>query len=85
MPTYDYACAGCGPFEALRPMARRDEATACPGCGQDADRLFGAVAAQVGAAGTGAARHRLITRQERALADGAYRRMRHPMSCGCCR
>ncbi|WP_412179895.1 FmdB family zinc ribbon protein, partial [Variovorax paradoxus] len=30
MPTYDYDCARCGGFEALRPSALRDEPAACP-------------------------------------------------------
>jgi len=85
MPTYDYTCAGCGPFEALRPMADRDRAAACPRCGQGATRRLAAGPAQIGAGGVGEARRRLIGRQNRALADGSYPRMRHPLSCGCCR
>lgn len=85
MPTYDYACAGCGAFEALRPMAERDRAAPCPGCGGLAARVLGGAARAAVTDGTVAARHRLIGRHERALADGAYRRMRHPMACSCCR
>ena len=36
MPTYDYRCDDCGDFAVMRPMARRDEAARCPGCGASA-------------------------------------------------
>ena len=85
MPTYDYACTGCGPFEALRRIADRDGVTPCPRCGRQAARMLGAAVGSVGAGGTGEARRLLIGRHERALADGQYRRMRHALSCGCCR
>ena len=39
MPTYDYACADCGAFEAVRRIAERDAACACPACGASARRL----------------------------------------------
>ena len=28
MPTYEYACASCGSFDALRPMGQRDQPVA---------------------------------------------------------
>jgi len=40
MPTYEYRCPGCGEFDALRPMAERDEACACPGCGSPSPRVL---------------------------------------------
>ncbi|MCO5340931.1 zinc ribbon domain-containing protein, partial [Delftia tsuruhatensis] len=40
MPTYDYECAQCGGFEALRPLRLRDEPAACPGCGTAAARVL---------------------------------------------
>jgi len=43
VPTYSYRCAACGPFDLVRPMAARDEAT-CPRCDGPGDRTFGAPA-----------------------------------------
>lgn len=81
MPTYEYACTGCGTFEFLRPIAERDRDTACPGCGAPAARVVVGGAHLVR---TDAATRRLIGSHERAAADGSYRRMRHPAACGCC-
>lgn len=81
MPTYDYACGACGSFEALRPIARRDEPARCPGCGAVAARsAVGAARLAVLDAGL----RRLIDGQERA-AGGPARASAHPLSCGCCR
>ena len=40
MPTYDYACADCGEFDALRSLADRNEPCACPWCGTASRRVF---------------------------------------------
>ncbi len=40
MPTYDYRCEACGPFSAVRPMARSAEPAPCPACGTGAARAF---------------------------------------------
>ena len=40
MPTYDYLCAACGSFTALRPMADYAEPQDCPGCGQSSRRAM---------------------------------------------
>jgi putative FmdB family regulatory protein len=45
MPTYEYGCRSCGPFDALRPMAERDVPASCPACGAPSPRgLFSAPA-----------------------------------------
>ncbi len=44
MPTYSFRCAGCGPFDLVRPMAAAHEQAPCPGCGQPGARSFGAPA-----------------------------------------
>ncbi len=44
MPTYGYACATCGPFEVIRPMAAAGAPAECPGCGGMGRRLFAAPA-----------------------------------------
>jgi len=40
MPTYDYDCKSCGPFDALRQMNKRDQALECPDCGALSARIF---------------------------------------------
>ncbi len=40
MPVYDYACAACGPFTVLRPMAQFQDPHDCPGCGAASGRAF---------------------------------------------
>lgn len=87
MPTYDYACSGCGPFDALRRIVERDQPAACPDCGAAAPRI--AVSAPQLALLDGATRSALATNERsrheprRSGADG-YPRLRHPSGCGCC-
>lgn len=93
MPTYEYDCPACGPFDALRPIARRDEAVACPDCGQGAPRVLLTAPALAGTGGSQAvAARRAAGRNERAAHaphstrdEGGYRRLAHPAGCGCCR
>lgn len=73
MPTYDYACARCGTFAAMRPIAERDRATNCPRCGEAATRLV--ASPHVGG---------MQSLHERETSDGRYARMRHAAGCGCC-
>lgn len=42
MPFYDYECADCGPFTAMRPIAAFAEPAPCPDCGSAAPRLMAA-------------------------------------------
>lgn len=87
MPTYDYACAVCGSFDAIRSIARRDEPADCPGCGQAAPRVLSAPPqlARLDAGVRGA--HETNERARHApksTRDGSYGRLRHPAGCGCC-
>ena len=40
MPTYTFNCAGCGPFDLVRPMAEAGTPGTCPACGASARRVF---------------------------------------------
>lgn len=40
MAVYDYQCADCGPFTAIRPMALSAAGCDCPACGKPAERAF---------------------------------------------
>ncbi len=38
MVLYEFICAGCGPFDAWRPVT--SPAATCPSCGRDARRRY---------------------------------------------
>ena len=80
MPVYDYACAGCGPFAALRPMAAYADPHACPDCGLDAPR---ALLTAPALAGMDASRRRFHATNERS-SNEPTRSSAHPSGCGCC-
>jgi putative FmdB family regulatory protein len=85
MPIYDYACASCGGFDALRLFAQRDEPAACPDCGGPAPRVFTAMPRL--ACLTGDTRRAMeINEKARHVpqTSGNYQRLRHPAGCGCC-
>jgi putative FmdB family regulatory protein len=44
VPTYGYACATCGAFDLVRPMAEAGDVGLCPGCGEPGRRVFGSPA-----------------------------------------
>ncbi|MBC7732759.1 MAG: zinc ribbon domain-containing protein [Bacteriovorax sp.] len=85
MPTYDYACAGCGGFDAIRSLAQRNEPAACPDCGAAAARVF--VTAPRLALMASSTRNAIAT-NERARHEPKssrdYARLKHPAGCGCC-
>ncbi|MEN9315107.1 MAG: hypothetical protein RIS35_1500 [Pseudomonadota bacterium] len=90
MPTYDYACASCGGFEAFRSLSERSLPVDCPECGTAAQRVIVA-APNLSALATGT--RRAIEANERSAnapmsskdyAAGGYARLRHPSGCGCC-
>ncbi len=70
MPTYEYECPDCGPFQEVRPMAEFDRPLPCPDCAQPAPRLLTAPSLGFGAqeGGSGAAAPRA-----------------HMGGCACCR
>lgn len=76
MPTYDYRCDRCGPFQALRSIAQRDAESLCPACSVVAARILS------GSPHVGGVRRTLAAQDQGAA--GAYARMRHPASCRCC-
>ena len=85
MPTYDYACAGCGGFEALRSVSARDEPAVCPDCGAAAPRVF--VNAPRLALMDGGTRGALAANERARFeprSSREYSRLKHPAGCGCC-
>jgi putative FmdB family regulatory protein len=85
MPTYDYDCAQCGSFDALRSVAMRNQDAACPSCGGVAPRVIASAPAL--ALMEGGTRLAMAT-NERARhepkSSGSYARLKHPAGCGCC-
>ena len=81
MPTYEYACAVCGPFSVFRPMADFAKPALCEGCGSEAPRAF--ITAPALASMDAGRRHSMAvnerSRHEPRRSSGA-----HPAGCGCC-
>lgn len=84
MPSYDYACAACGDFTAVRPMAESATPQPCPGCGEPSPRAFRTAPAF---SGLPAATRRAHAANEKSadrpalLSEGGHR---HGPGCGCC-
>ena len=80
MPTYEYDCPHCGPFDAVRRIAERDAPAPCPTCGTVSARglftapAFGAMPA--------------ATRQAHAINERARHEPKsssvHGAGCSCC-
>lgn len=89
MPTYDYHCAGCGDFDALRSLSLRNEPAACPACGGASPRVFtsaprlACVSSELRVARDTNERAQHAPRSSREAAE-SYGRLRHPAGCGCC-
>jgi putative FmdB family regulatory protein len=86
MPMYDYACAGCGGFDAFRSSADRDLPAPCPDCGADSQRVMVAMP-RLALLDSGTRRALDINERSRhePKRSGDYQRLRHPAGCGCCR
>ncbi|CAN5475932.1 zinc ribbon domain-containing protein [soil metagenome] len=85
MPTYDYACAACGGFDAIRSVARRDEPADCPDCQTASPRVLVTAPRlalmESGARGAFATNER-ARHEPKSSRD--YQRLKHPSGCGCC-
>lgn len=73
MPVYDYECARCGTFEAVRRIAERDDPASCPDCGEIAGRVT------IGAPTVGGSGKDSLGSE----GVGGYG-MRHVGGCSCC-
>ena len=80
MPLYDYACANCGVFTALRPMAEYLEPNDCPSCGTPAPRVI-VTAPRLGNMDTGR-RAAFATNERAAHAPARSSTHVHGPSCG---
>jgi putative FmdB family regulatory protein len=77
MPVYDYECAECGAFEAVRRIAERDEPAACPQCNAIAARVT------IGAPSVGGGR--ASDASGAGAEDAGSYGMTHRGGCLCCR
>jgi len=82
MPTYDYACKSCGPFEVVRRIAERDLPASCARCGAASARAW-LVAPRL--ADMPVALRFASATNERARHEPQHSSLyRHPSGCGCC-
>jgi putative FmdB family regulatory protein len=72
MPSYDYACAACGGFEAIRRLAERDDPCTCPGCGAAAQRVLAFADSRHATSATSKSN------------EANYQRLKHRSGCACC-
>lgn len=81
MPTYDYCCPSCGPFEALRSIGQRDLPADCPACDMASVRVW-LTAPRLPVLDPQT--HAAMARNERAQHEPRESaRYRHPPGCGC--
>lgn len=83
MPTYDYLCDHCGPFDAVRRMADRDLPAMCALCGAPSARAW--VSAPSLAAMPAHQRHAMATNERASHEPQRSSEYRHPRGCGCCK
>ena len=82
MPTYEYDCPRCGPFEAVRPMAEFQAPHPCAGCGGPAPRVL---LSAPRLSGMDAGRRDAHATNERSANAPKRSGDAHPSSCGCCK
>ena len=80
MPAYEYDCAQCGSFTAMRPMRARNDPMFCPGCGTSASRVMLTAPAFSGMPAASRAAH---ATNERAANEPKVS-SKHAIGCACC-
>ena len=83
MPTYDYMCADCGSFEAVRRIADRDAPAVCPQCGLQATRVM--IYAPFLADMASNVRNAMATNEKASHEPKMSSSYQHPKGCGCCK
>jgi putative FmdB family regulatory protein len=84
MPVYEYLCAACGPFTAIRPMAEYEKPHPCPECRRKAPRVlltaprFSAMSMELRAA------HATNERSAAAPHTLSALKAQHGAGCACC-
>jgi putative FmdB family regulatory protein len=75
MPTYGYRCGSCGPFTRMLPLSATTDATTCPRCRAESQRVFAAPALLGGSTPGNRAR----AAAERSAAEPAVARRSRPV------
>ena len=83
MPTYDYQCEGCGPFEKIRRIAERNAPADCPQCGEASPRVL--ISAPSFADMPSDKRLAMATNEKACHEPKSSASLRHPKGCGCCK
>ena len=82
MPTYDFVCPNCGPFDRLLRIGERDAEQHCKSCGALSPRMPVA-APQI--ADMPSQRRKAMAANERSAHEPARKRVsRHGQGCSCC-
>ena len=84
MPFYDYQCAAHGGFTAMRAMAERNAAQACPRCGAASARVLSEPPMRRLLAALEREAHAANERSAHEPRSLAAYRARHGAGCGCC-
>ncbi len=82
MPVYDYECAECGVFTALRPMADYDKPCDCPDCGTVSSRVMLSVPYVSGVSKATRVAHE--TNERSADSPTRLSKVGHGSNCSCC-
>ena len=80
MPTYEYECAYCGPFDARRAIAERDTPASCPSCETFSARVIRSAPQLFSLGQTARSAHAVNERS----AHEPVRSSAHGAGCGCC-
>jgi putative FmdB family regulatory protein len=80
MPAYEYDCAECGSFSAIRSMNLSAEPHMCPGCGSPAARVILTAPAVAGMPAATRSAHAINERASHEPKQSS----KHGAGCGCC-
>ncbi|MDE1990823.1 MAG: zinc ribbon domain-containing protein [Betaproteobacteria bacterium] len=82
MPTYDFLCPNCGPFDRLLRMGERDAEQHCISCGALSPRM---IAAAPRIADMPEHRRKAMATNEKSAHEPKHRSMSgHGRGCSCC-
>jgi putative FmdB family regulatory protein len=85
MPVYEYMCERCGPFTAMRPMAKFDQPCDCPDCDHAAPRvMLTAPRHATGMSQETRLAHAVNEKSSHAPRTIADYKAKHPAGCSCC-
>ena len=83
MPVYEYECAECGDFTAVRPMAQYQDPHECPVCGQQAQRVLRSAPSFAAMPAATRQAHAVNERSAHAPRSSSQTGAHKP-GCGCC-